>query len=64
MEEDARIPPPQVACKNAEWRREFFRSSRRYLDPERNVREVRYGNRGVSFSREIRSFRMFTGVSR
>lgn len=21
---DARVPPPQIACKNAEWRREFF----------------------------------------
>lgn len=44
------VPPPQVACKNAEWRREFFRSSRRYPDPGRNVREVRYGNRGCLLS--------------
>lgn len=44
------VPPPQVACKNAEWRREFFRSSHRYPDPGRNVREVRYGNRGCLLS--------------
>lgn len=42
----------------------FFRSSHRYLDLDRNVREVRYGNRGsgVSFlvSREIRCRTVFS----
>ena len=46
------VPPPQVACKNAEWRREFFRSSHRYPDPGRSkIRESRLSPFHAKFPR-------------